>query len=1190
MKRSILLLFVAALTLGVYAGSVSPDMAIAAARAWVTKNAAFNSGTAPTGNVITERDPTNTTVVLWHQVSMTGGGMLVVAPVTEIEPVVVALDNDPGELPKAHPLRGILTGDMRRRLQFLGLYGTATPTGGASLQGATPTVTAVSEEAKDWGAANDEKWGRLLSGGGASLMEAAGVGVTEITVEARTVKGFEKGGALTHWNQSDYNGAYLYNLYTPKHAVCGCVATACGALAQFYGTTNAAVFKSTCSYTDKSNVEEKEYATMPGVIDWNILPENWGGTNAAIKATDPLTTEQQQLLGRVAYNAGVGVSMMWSDEASGAYTTNIVTALKEVFGFRHARAVLFEDGKNPDAEQLEKLIYNQVRAGVPVGLSIEEHAVVAAGYGLDADNVERVRVFMGWSGAGDGWYALPKIDTKATMNGGSYLSEAVNAVITMIAYDNDDIVPVVGHVSMPGAKLTIPALNREVEANEYGYFGTRVPANFPEKDSVVAFQGKEATFKIEDPTAAAGSSDAAALAEALPDAFEFALLNCTVAYSLERAKLLAEREGKAILRVSGTSSDSNTIAVLDHIYSLDADPNNDFRNKFVYVFSESDSLAGDGSDVSYGIYLPTALDPDNRWQFGNGALSYGFVSTENWETNHSHTVSNRADAAGTVSTNVYTYTFAPAGGDPVVTMHGVGEVDAITNAVMTSFLQVLDVGVCRFDELVSGITVEVTATSTDAVDAMGRHDGSYPAGVYDKCGLYEGCFAAGSNVTFVCNAEVTNETAGVVFGCAGWSMAISNKTTGATSTRQGTGTNVAEVVLAADDAAVLTWDLSRKVAVFVEVVYKDEVRTLDAEAVTPGRGWYAYGLPQTFQAKATVGKYGLQYFNKNNLPNGTIELSPLKVLVPMDAPGTVEAVYRSSGTPPVESEVTTTCAVTVHNYVWDVEKKTVSPADANVPSTMIYTQEGVVKIANGATADVPGVTVAGLTVAATTYTTADGVEMEFYGVYDGTDILLDQSLPLVTDFSEKDASTIMWCWKPADLLVTPEDIPTEFKVEWDDALSVLNASGFSTNLLTKAQLEKAGITIDDVTVSAPKGFTAKLAYDADGNVVATLELDEKTLQPYGDVALKSSPLTILSNGDGTVTVKADVANGVRGFWYTLYGSDNLADWAPVKTGYVAGTPSDQAKVDDSMVSVWIKVEPNEAKRFFKLVVTDVKPN
>ena len=1184
MKKIVLMLFAMALALGASAESVSPERAMAAADAWVARNGAFGAGQWAT-NVVTECDAANG-VVLWHQVSMAGGGMLVVAPVTEIEPVVMALDNDPGVLPKAHPLRGILTGDMRRRLQFLGLY----PQGGVAVQArraaaasAVSSSGAVSDEtdgedvAKAWGAACEAKWARLTEGAPLKV-QAVGVSAEEV-VEVCVVKGFEKKGALTHWNQSSYNGAYLYNLYTPNHAVCGCVATACAALAQFYGTTNAVagLVNDACTYNGKPYKAK----TMGGPIDWSILPENWGGTNAPATA---LTTEQQQLIGRVAYDAGVGVGMMWTDDESGAFTAYVADALKDVFGFRHARHVAISDAKNPTQEELEKLIYNQCRAGVPVGMSIQGHAVVAAGYGLDADGVERVRVFMGWSGSGDGWYALPKIDTKATVGGGCYLSEIVTGVITMIAYDNDDIVPVVGHVTMPGAPLEIAGLGRTLTTSGEGYFGTRVPVDMG--ICTVTCQDKMAEIEI-NADAADETKTSDELCPLLPNAFEFVLMDCTVAYSLERAKLYALKEGKAILRVSGVTGKTNTTAVLSLIYNLAQDNVDGFADRFVYYFSQSSAAAGDGADLSYGVYLPSAVDPADRWQAKNGALAYGYSTTLTTLTNVTHDASHAAETNGldaVETTRALTYTFAPIDGTPELVAWDAEETDAILEAVSNSLMRVLGVGATRFAECTSGITVTIGATSKAAEEAINAV--AEPA---QACGVHANSYTNGP-YTFTCDAVVTNEAVGVVLGCAGWS--VTNATTGAVLT--GTG-STATLDLVANDAVTLTWDFSKTIAVRVEVVPQCQNGNgkagPDTYDVTPGSGWYAWGEAVLFTATCDTG-YSVNSWVQNNVKGVNLSASTFSLFV--DEPGQLDVFFRKGGT--MVEETVTNIQITATS--WFVNSAlSFEPAAAElVPTTTVQSATGVHPLASGVTVEVPVVLDAVIQSGAQTFTDETGTTWQLWGVVPGTltgtedpVTLLDEASPysaftLREFYQTGDKAFFNWLWIPA--LDNPE---TEFVIEWDAALTLLNAHGYSTNLTTVAALEAHGILLSDVKVTAPKGFKAKIAADAAGNVVATLELDEDVLRPLAADGARS-PLTILSNGDGTVTVKAAVANGVRGFWYALYAADELGgSWQVVTTGYEAGNPTAQAQADDATVEVSIDVAPTDAKKFYKLVVSDVKP-
>lgn len=1169
MRKIVLTWLALAAALGAGAASVSPDEAMLVADVWAAQNAAFGAGQGAT-NVVTVCDPDNAAVVLWHQVSLRGGGMLVVAPVTEIEPVVAALDSDPGELPAAHPLRGILVGDMRRRLRFLGLYPSVAASGARAVRRAAPAVT---EEARAWGEACEAKWARLAAAARApALFAAPGASAEEVAVEVRVVKGFEKGGALTHWNQAGDQDGPLYNLYTPNNAVCGCVATACAALAQAYGTTNAVagLVNAACTY------QRKPYAaqTRGGPIDWASLPSNWGGTNAP---SQTLTAAQRGLLGRVAYDAGVGASMQWTDGESGARMDGIVAALKDVFGFRHARCVAISDEANPPQEELEKLVYNQCRAGVPVGLGILGHAVVAAGYGLDADGVERVRVFMGWSGSGDGWYALPKIDTKATVGGGTYLSEIVDSVVTMIAYDDDDIVPVAGHVLASGAAMELPDLGRAFAADAAGYFGVRVPAQ--EGILAVTCQGKEAEVAV-GAAAADEAAAVAALCGALPDAFEFALLNCTVAYSLERAKLLAVREGKALLRVSGTLGETNTQAVLDDVYARDQANVNGFTNRFVYYFASAQSAAGDGADLSYGVYLPSAVELDGGWQAKNGALAYGYAATVTTATNLTHDAGHAAETNGldaAAATNVYVCTFAPIEDAGVAVTNGVEAVDATRAAVLESFARVLGVGDARHAQCTSGISVTVRATSAAAeaaIDAVAD-----PA---QACGLHENSYTNGGVYAFTCDALVTNAAAGVVFACAGWSL--TNATTGAT--RAGTGRE-AVLTLAEQDAVTLTWDFSKTNAVYVTVAPQCANGDLGGCAVAPGSGWYAWGEPVFFSATCAEG-YDLSGWVQDRGADARLDLGRYAALLFADAPCTLDVHFRKGASAVEETTNTLTCTATS----WCVNGALAfAPADAAwAPTTTVYGVAGATPLASGASEAVAAVAGAVVRMGAPSFVDASGAKWVLWGYVEGAldpaadpVDLLNAAVRASALAATADVA-VNWLWIP-DL----SDPETEFVIEWDAALTTLNAHGYSTNLTTVAELEAHGLTLANVKVTAPKGFKAKLAVDAGGNVVASLELDEDVLRPLAADG-RSSPLTILPNADGTVTVKADVANGVRGFWYALYAADDLKGaWTAVATGSVAGAPCVQAQADDAPVAVAIDVAPTEARKFYRLVVTDARP-
>ena len=1069
MKKSFILALVAAFAAGyACAGEVSPGMAMTAANAWAARNAAFGAG-ASAQSVITVSDTNAAHTVLWHQVSMTGGGCVVVAPVTEIEPVVAALEEDPGELPAAHPLRGILAGDMRRRLRFLGLY--PEDSAGASLQGASP----VSSVAQEWAAVKRAKWQRLGVGGGASLMGVKDA-VEEIKVQINVVDGFEKNGRFTHWNQSAGGGGYCYNYYTPNHAVCGCVATAAAAMMQFFGVTNcpSGVANPACRYNDDPYRDTfgDDARTIGGTYDWNLF------TNCTKRADyRELSGEQRELLGRVAYDAGVGVGMMWTDGESGAFESEIDKAYRNIFGFKNSRYINFFTA-NPTEEQMRKLIYSQCWAGVPVGLSIQGHSVVAVGYGIDADGVERVRVFMGWGGSGDAWYALPYIDTKATEGGANYLSEVVDGLVTMIGYDTDDIVPVVGQVNMAGVSISMPGVTdtngetRVIAADANGYFATRVPASM--SGGTLECMGKTAAYTIG--AAAAESTDPDELVPALPDwIMPWPLLNATVCFRLEDAIAAALAENKAVLRVSGTGGDAGTQAVLDYIYALDEGNEGDFTNRFVYIYSEAGSTAGDVSP-SVGVYLPQEMDASDRWIASNGMLTYDWNVTEE----------DRVQAVLDVGWDLYQRRSG--------------------NTKLAIVAPTFENGTPLFTITYEGATntVEETPAAAEYVNA----------------------FTDGQSVTVKSLSELTNETAGVVLACSGWTL--TNETTGAV--QKGSGAT-ATFTVATNDVVSLLWSVKTN-AVYVNVSVYNVSGGGRTNKVTPESGWYPYGATATFTAEPDVaGGFVFESWvgGDGRKEIGLVEgVSAAGLMLVSDclAPVSVQANFRrGSGSAYAPAETNT---VTVLSYALELdedgEPQALYPFEdvATVPATKVVAVPGqAISLADGESADVPAITV-GFSIPSPVVDATGGVWRCVGWFVDETS---DEGDGSGAGFKVSEDMTLIWVWQ---LEVAEEEDPNE-------------------------------------------------------------DVPEEELIPVPPDG--EQLLTIYANDDGTLTVEAKVANGHKGYYYSLYAANELAGpWATVEkmqSGY-EGDGLVYATADGE-VDLAITFDPDEAKKFYKVVVDKEDP-
>ena len=1029
MKKSILCMLVATLAMIAGATPVTSSQAEQAALAWAQRNAAFvGNGVAMTGSAVAVTNADG--VTLWYRVALNNGSCIVVSPVMELEPVIACLENVPDEgLPSVHPMRAMLERDMADRLRKLGLYVPA-PTG-PTLMGAPSGASPLSATPEDpvmaaWAEEGKAKWARLAGGtGGVQLMAAKEEGIVDIDTQIAVVKGFDKGEALTHWNQGNGGGGHCYNYHTPSNAVCGCVATMMSAIMQYFAVTGCPTGVEgvrPATYNGSSvNTNGTPFVTLGGTYDWGCLTNSDGSVKTTRADYNSLTETQRELLGRVAYDAGVAIGMAWTDGESGAITLDVAQAFRTVFGFKDARAV-----EAPTEEQYDKLIYHQCMAGAPVGLSIGTdgqsggHAVVAVGYGEDEYGVPRTRIFTGWGGAGDGWYALPYINTKSLPSqSGSYLFDVIKGVITMIGYDSNETVPVVGHVDAPGEPLEVPgaATNTTIFASDLGYFGTRVAPDATDRRLIC--RGKEAQFEIGADAALTEDEyivDGDKLCAALPEYIEFLLLNSSVAYTFAKAKEMALAEGKAILRVSGVTGTEPTTNLLAYVYALDDQNTGDFTNKFVYFFSSARSQAlGDGNP-SMGVFLPQVAEQDRRWSSKNGRLSYGYgysaelqqTVTNDYEVagdNAFYTITNGAYVAswGSKDTGTYASTNLP------YTINGLLEVAQL----------VLDCGWDEYCRCTHGISLTVTAT-----DEVGTPEPMF--------GIHENVYTNGQEITAIApDGEVTNSAQKVVSGFGAWMLTVTNTVAGGEATTLiETGTE-ATFTLVSNDVATLTW-LVVPMQVWIEINDVD-----DAGVTEPGSGWYAVGEQVTFFATPTDPELGFSQWTSGtgsdvavrdvilNWDRDEVRSSPILSFVVPGTPLSLNANYDGGGYS-AESAATTNYPVRVVSVTNGVEL-----TDASLPEVRVLVAAGKGPVAMGDEIELPDVPL-GMSVQGTVFTNSQGEVWQCVGWTlepDGAESAQtsESGTSAIAAFTPEGAAVLTWVWELAGTtrrpLVYPGDVP-----------------------------------------------------------------------------------------------------------------------------------------------------------------------
>ncbi|MGN0827557.1 MAG: C10 family peptidase [Kiritimatiellia bacterium] len=343
------------------------ELAVAVAEGYVRSGTAPSAGARLVGESESVTTWESSGLPLFHIVTYSSGGFAAIAGDDSLTPVVAFSPS--GEPPAVgSPLFDLLSGDLASRIR----------------------------EAKEGGLDADEEeaavdqWSRL------TLASAA----TKVTLPADVrVEPL----LSTKWNQS----GGVYNYFTPRNYVCGCLATALAQVMKFWQAPTAAVapFSRTCTVDGKS----VSLTAIGGVYDWASMPN---GPNTSANTT----LAQREAIGKLCYDAGVALGMAYTASASSASGIQPPRALTECFAYASAKAV-YNPLVNATPSPLWEALYSNLDAKHPVilgiyGSSAGGHAVVADGYG-HSDGVRYTHLNMGWSGQDDVWYALPEVQTRS---------------------------------------------------------------------------------------------------------------------------------------------------------------------------------------------------------------------------------------------------------------------------------------------------------------------------------------------------------------------------------------------------------------------------------------------------------------------------------------------------------------------------------------------------------------------------------------------------------------------------------------------------------------------------------------------------------------------------------------------------------------------------------------------------------
>lgn len=221
----------------------------------------------------------------------------------------------------------------------------------------------------------------------------------------------------TRWNQD-----YPYNKYCPSdangRAYAGCVATAMSQVMNYWKCP-------THGYGRHS------YVSSYGELSVDFSAAEYDFDNMPLFVSNMSPDEESDEIALFMYHCGVSVDMMYSASGSGAYSEDVPDAVLKYFGYTNRCRVIYRDSYS--LEEFQALLKDQFDLGWPCYYSGTDtgdgggHAFVCDGY----DENDLFHFNWGWSGSGDGFYAIDELNVSsyAFNSGQSFIANFVPAEV-----------------------------------------------------------------------------------------------------------------------------------------------------------------------------------------------------------------------------------------------------------------------------------------------------------------------------------------------------------------------------------------------------------------------------------------------------------------------------------------------------------------------------------------------------------------------------------------------------------------------------------------------------------------------------------------------------------------------------------------------------------------------------------------
>ena len=396
-KKIVIAAVGSALAFPLLAAEVSGDDAKTAVAGWVNLKAAVGEDFAAKPSSVREYQGKDGKGK-YYVVELEGGGFVVTSGDTEINPVLAySKEGTWVDDVKRNPLLAMLPIDVA--------VATEAATSAALPTGSGKRLAAGGSSSSTTASANAGLWSTFKSAGAAN----GGRRLSAKIADEDTIRqyGDLRVGKLltTQWNQQ----TLTYNLYVPKGTTddypCGCVATAGAQIMKFWEWPKTKV---TRIMNFKGYVDGSSEWTLDG--GWNGTAWNpaFGGPYEWSKMTDKPTarTDAAYAISRLTRDVGLACHMDYASGGSGAQTSTLFRRFTDQFGYANAAYASNLSDSDADQSSWKRAFLASFNAGLPCGVNVPGHAIVADGYGYYGDELY-VHFNFGWGGTHDAWYSSP---------------------------------------------------------------------------------------------------------------------------------------------------------------------------------------------------------------------------------------------------------------------------------------------------------------------------------------------------------------------------------------------------------------------------------------------------------------------------------------------------------------------------------------------------------------------------------------------------------------------------------------------------------------------------------------------------------------------------------------------------------------------------------------------------------------